>query len=136
MIRQIDFNPFPYRQQPEQIRVQFFHRDKKEFRHIIHSREVLRGIHPTLKKKVHRMHIEPRIRIYIRQRKEIPPPRTSNPVSSFTSRRTASSTVSPYSVKPPGKSNVPLAGALARRPTSNSPFSFTIKTATEALGLK
>ena len=49
------------------------------------------------------------------------------PVSSFTSRATPSSPVSAMSMKPPGKSSVPLAGSLARRHTNSSFRSFSIR---------
>ena len=52
------------------------------------------------------------------------------------SRRTPSSPVSAMSMKPPGKSSVPLAGSLARRHTNSSFCSFIIKATVAADGLK
>ena len=57
------------------------------------------------------------------------------PVSSLTSRATPSSPVSVMSMKPPGRSSVPLAGSLARRHTNSSSRSFSIKATVAEEGL-
>ena len=59
---------------------------------------------------------------------------TVKPVSSFTSRMTVSSDVSPMSLKPPGRSSVPLAGSRPRLTTSTRPLLSKIKAAVAADG--
>ncbi len=61
--------------------------------------------------------------IYWAKRINIPPFHFHS-VSSFTSQADSLFSVSAMSIKPPGKSRVPLAGSLARRHTNNSFRSF------------
>src|SRR5437667_1117643 len=58
--------------------------------------------------------------------------RVSRPVSSWTSRTTASTVVSPSSTKPPGSAGIPRYGSFLRRTATSLPFWRTIpSTATE-----
>jgi len=58
---------------------------------------------------------------------------TSRPVSSLTSRYSASSSVSPFLILPPGNHHCPLAGLFCLR-RNNSELSFDMIASTEGIG--
>ena len=60
---------------------------------------------------------------------------TSRPVSSLTSRYSASSSVSPFLILPPGNHHCPLAGLFCLR-RNNSELPFDIIASTEGIGIE